>query len=140
LQQEANQQTWDIMLKDINYLLSQLTDYSRSLEQIVPVATLMVQLLDSRGSMLEAINVRRLTYIALVFVPLSWVASLFSMSDNYSPGHEQFWVYFATALPLLLLVLLLSAFQCDRSTGKLKMLENLWRWQTGRHKTEVKLP
>ncbi|CVK99025.1 uncharacterized protein FPRN_03884 [Fusarium proliferatum] len=100
---------WNGVLNDVNYLRDQLHDYSQSLEQMVMVATSLIQLLDSRRSILEAINTKRLTFLALVFVPLAWVSSLFSMSDNYSPGHDLFWVYFATALPLLAVVLLLSA-------------------------------
>ncbi|KNB17289.1 hypothetical protein FOXG_15377 [Fusarium oxysporum f. sp. lycopersici 4287] len=100
---------WNGALNDINYLRDQLHDYSQSLEQMVMVATSLVQLLDSRRSILEAINTKRLTFLALVFVPLAWVSSLFSMSDSYSPGHNLFWVYFATALPVLAVVLLLSA-------------------------------
>lgn len=107
---EVDKKQWDILLKDIDYVRSQLKDYNRSLEQIVPIATSMVQLLDSRRSMIQAVNVTRLTYIALVFVPLSWVTGLFGMSDKYAPGQEQFWLYWVTALPLLLLVLLASAF------------------------------
>uniref|UniRef100_A0A8H7K3L3 Uncharacterized protein n=1 Tax=Bionectria ochroleuca TaxID=29856 RepID=A0A8H7K3L3_BIOOC len=95
-----------MLLKDIQYIQKQLDDYSRSLEQMLTVATSMVQLLDSRRSILEAVSVRRLTYIALVFVPLSWVSSLFSMSDTYLPGHGRFWVYFAVALPLICLCFL----------------------------------
>ncbi|SCV27195.1 uncharacterized protein FFB14_01433 [Fusarium fujikuroi] len=100
---------WNGVLNDVNYLRDQLHDYSQSLEQMVMVATSLIQLLDSRRSILEAINTKRLTFLALVFVPLAWVSSLFSMSDHYSPGHDLFWVYFATALPLLAVVLLLSA-------------------------------
>jgi hypothetical protein len=100
---------WNSVLNDINYLRDQLHDYSQSLEQMVMVATSLIQLLDSRRSILEAINTKRLTFLALVFVPLAWVSSLFSMSDGYSPGHDLFWVYFATALPVLAVVLLLSA-------------------------------
>jgi hypothetical protein len=140
LHQETNKQPWSIVLKDINYILSQLEYYGHSLEQIIPVATSMVQLFDARRSMLEAANVSWLTYIALVFVPLSWVASLFSMSDDYSPGHEYFWVYFATALPVLLLVLLLSALhQWDQLAGSRKRLREFLKWQAGRQKTEVGL-
>lgn len=102
-------EVWNGILNDINYLRDQLHDYSQSLEQMVMVATSLIQLLDSRRSILEAINTKRLTFLALVFVPLAWVSSLFSMSDSYSPGHDLFWVYFATALPVLAVVLLLSA-------------------------------
>ncbi|KAF5007510.1 hypothetical protein FDECE_6157 [Fusarium decemcellulare] len=120
IQDEDDKEPWTLILNDVNYLRQQLQDYRQSLEQMVTVATSMVQLLDSRRSILEAVNVRRLTYIALVFVPLAWVASLFSMSDGYSPGDEHFWVYFATALPLLSLVLLLSTFPYERLLQLLK--------------------
>ncbi|ENH63855.1 hypothetical protein FOC1_g10007996 [Fusarium oxysporum f. sp. cubense race 1] len=76
---------------------------------MVMVATSLIQLLDSRRSILEAINTKRLTFLALIFVPLAWVSSLFSISDGYNPGHDLFWVYFATALPVPAVVLLLSA-------------------------------
>ena len=125
LPQEADKQPWNLIQRDIKHVLSQLEHYNCSLEHMVPVATSMVQLLDSRRWMLEAANVSRLTFIALVFVPLSWVASMFSMSENYSPGHENFWVYFATALPVLFLVLFLSAVQWDQVAGKLKKMSVL---------------
>ncbi|RKK22974.1 hypothetical protein BFJ66_g10213 [Fusarium oxysporum f. sp. cepae] len=104
-----NAAVWNAVLNDVNYLRDQLHDYSQSLEQMVMVATSLIQLLDSRRSILEAINTKRLTFLALVFLPFAWVLSLFSMSDGYSPGHDLFWVYFATALPVLAVVLLLSA-------------------------------
>ncbi|KAH7122119.1 hypothetical protein B0J13DRAFT_589427 [Dactylonectria estremocensis] len=113
-QQDAKQE-WAVVLDDVHHVRQQLKYYSQSLEQIVMVATSMVQLFDSRRSILEAVNVRRLTYIALVFVPLSWVASLFSMSEGYVPGNRNFWVYFATALPVVVVVLLVSAIPYDRA-------------------------
>ncbi|PNP86446.1 hypothetical protein FNYG_00148 [Fusarium nygamai] len=114
IQRGDDMEVWSGVLKDINSLRDQLHDYSQSLEQMVMVATSLVQLLDSRRSILEAINTKRLTFLALVFVPLAWVSSLFSMSDAYSPGHDHFWVYFATALPVLSIVLLLSALPYGR--------------------------
>ncbi|KAL8318550.1 hypothetical protein RB597_005703, partial [Gaeumannomyces tritici] len=130
---DKQQQPWDLVLKDIGFLQSQLMDHSHSLEQMIPVATSMVQLLDSRQSIAQSANITRLTYIALVFVPLSWVAGLFSMSERYSPGGSgEFWVYWATALPLLLVILLVSAL--SRMQRPQEGLEGLWdsarkRWQ-----------
>ena len=100
----------------------------------MPVATAVVQLLDARRSIAEAVNVRRLTYIALVFVPLSWVATLFSMAEKYAPGSGDFWVYFATALPLLLLVLSLAAL--DFNSGG-HLVNSLWDKVT-RRKIELR--
>lgn len=109
LDQEPKQKRWTQVLQDIRYLQRQIEIYSMSLEQMLTVATSMVQILDSRRSITEALHIKRLTYVALVFIPLSWVASLFSMGEGFLPGQEFFWVYFSISVPLVLLVLLLSA-------------------------------
>ena len=57
-------------------------------------------------SIREAKSVKALTILGVVFVPLAYVATLFSMSDPYRPGGELFWVYFVVAFPLIGLVLL----------------------------------
>ncbi|KAI7778306.1 hypothetical protein LA080_002415 [Diaporthe eres] len=74
---EVNKQPWDMLLLDIDSIMSKLQHYGHSMEQVVPVATGMVQLLDARESARQAANVTTLTYIATVFVPMSWVAGLF---------------------------------------------------------------
>lgn len=110
----SDEQAYVMLLKDIEDLSLQTKDLIQALEHKMQVITSMIQLLDTRRSITEAVNVKRVTYIALVFVPLSWVASLFSMSDEYSPGGSRFWVYFATGLPLVGVVLSLSALPYDR--------------------------
>ncbi|MCJ1469185.1 hypothetical protein MMC07_007818 [Pseudocyphellaria aurata] len=57
-------------------------------------------------SLREAKSVKTLTILGVVFIPLSFVAALFSMSDPYRPGGREFWMYFAAALPLTSLTLL----------------------------------
>ena len=56
----------------------------------------------------EAKLVSRLTVVALVFIPLSFTASIFSMGGNFLPGSSLFWVYFAAAVPLTFIVLALA--------------------------------
>jgi Mg2+ and Co2+ transporter CorA len=109
LDEEPKQKRWTQVLQDIRYLQRQIEIYSMSLEQMLTVATSMVQIFDSRRSITEALHIKRLTYVALVFIPLSWVASLFSMGEGFLPGQQFFWVYFSISLPLVVLVLLLSA-------------------------------
>lgn len=111
---EVDKQPWDMLLMDIDHTIYKLQHYGHSMEQVVPIATGMVQLLDARESAHQAANVTALTYIALVFVPLSWTAGLFSMSDLFLPGGEKFWVYISTAFPLAIVVLLVSVVPLRR--------------------------
>lgn len=80
----------------------------RTLENVLPVVTSLVQIIDARQSFAETANIRRLTILALAFVPLGFVASLFSMNPTNMPGSTHFWVYFAVAVPLTLLVFLIA--------------------------------
>jgi hypothetical protein len=61
--------------------------------------------MNSHRSVSEASDVRRLTYIAIVFIPLSFIATLFSMGDDFLPGKTNFWLYWVTSIPITLLVL-----------------------------------
>jgi Mg2+ and Co2+ transporter CorA len=106
---QDDEKAFEMLLKDINDLSLQTKDLVNALENTMTVVTSMIQLLDARRSISEATDIKRVTYIALVFVPLSWVAGLFSMTDEYSPGGSRFWMYFVVSLPLVALVLSLSA-------------------------------
>ncbi|KAK6958361.1 hypothetical protein Daesc_001160 [Daldinia eschscholtzii] len=90
------------LTRDINYIIAQIEQNGNALEAMIPIMASIIQLLDSRRSVVEAIYVKRLTYIAIVFLPLSFVATLFSMSDNFSIAGTGVWIYVATAVPLLL--------------------------------------
>ncbi|KAK0724321.1 hypothetical protein B0H67DRAFT_598002 [Lasiosphaeris hirsuta] len=48
----------------------------------------------------EAASMKALTIVGLVFLPLSFTASLFAMPAPYGPGSEGFGIYFACAIPL----------------------------------------
>ncbi|KAK7973962.1 hypothetical protein PG989_015810 [Apiospora arundinis] len=105
---EPDQALWSDVLDDYRFLTTRVEKYRSALELIIPLATAMAQIADTRKSMLEASSVKHLTLIALVFVPLAYVASVFSMSDGYAPGGPNFWVYLAFAVPLMLVIVGLS--------------------------------
>jgi hypothetical protein len=53
----------------------------------------------------------RLTYLAVIFVPLTWVSGLFSMQSNFGPAlNTIIWQYFSVALPLTIAALLALIF------------------------------
>jgi len=96
------------LLDDFEYLSRTLSDYSIRLENMLPVVTSLVQISDSRRSLAESVNISRLTSLAFIFVPLTFTTGLFSMNTINGPGGKYFWVYFAVAIPVTLLVFIIA--------------------------------
>jgi hypothetical protein len=94
--------------KDYEYIAGLLGDFGSRLEGMLPVVTSLVQIVDSRRSLEETANVSRLTVMALIFVPLTYVSNLFSMSDQLGPGGPLFWIYFVVAVPTTVAVFLVA--------------------------------
>ncbi|KAK8139255.1 hypothetical protein PG984_002635 [Apiospora sp. TS-2023a] len=97
--------TWELLRKDYEYLIYSLGQHGDQLQAAIPLVSTFLQLAESRRTFAETRNMSRLTVMAMVFVPLGFVSSLFSMNETFSPGGPLFWVYFAVAIPVLALVL-----------------------------------
>lgn len=97
-----------LLLRDFNHIASTAELYSSRLNEMVPIVTSLIQIIDSRRSLIETANISRLTHLALVFVPLTFITGLFSMKDTMTPGGKSFWLYFAIAIPTCLIVYLLA--------------------------------
>ena len=104
----SHSEEYRLLVEDYDYLSLNMDEFGRRLERMLPVVTSLVQIVDSRRSFAETANISRLTILALVFVPLTFVASLFSMSPDKGPGGHYFWVYFVVALPVTLVVYLIA--------------------------------
>lgn len=98
----------DVLLDDYTYVAERIDAYAHRLESMLPIVTSMVQVVDSRRSFAEIANVSRLTYLALIFIPLTFTSGLFSMNAENAPGGERFWVYFVVAVPMTMTVFLLA--------------------------------
>jgi hypothetical protein len=48
----------------------------------------------------QARHVGYLTSLATIFIPLSFVAAVFSMGGDFAAGESRFWVYWAVAVPV----------------------------------------
>lgn len=53
----------------------------------------------------ETKRMKAITLLGLVFIPLAYASSVFSMSGEYAPGGKLFWVYFVASVPLIGVVL-----------------------------------
>ncbi|KAF2113592.1 hypothetical protein BDV96DRAFT_114662 [Lophiotrema nucula] len=100
------------------------------IQSLLPVVMGAFSLLEAQHSVLKADLTIRLSGVALVFVPLSFTASLLSMSDEFIPGKRLFWVFFAVSVPIIV-VLFWWAFWMQ--LGVLRRW--CWRkwWETRRH-------
>ena len=101
--------------KELLSVLKRLQGFKETAESLTSVATGMlsvrqagISLRQAEVSQKEAKLVSRLTFVALVFIPLSFTASIFSMGGDFLAGSPRFWVYFAVAVPMTLIVLALA--------------------------------
>jgi len=104
--EEADKPSRAIMIEDYKEIASQIDTYTHRLETSVSIATSLIQAIDCRRSLTETENIARLTYLALSFIPLTFVSGLFSMNERVAPGGKHFWLYFAVAIPLCMAVFL----------------------------------
>ena len=101
-------EVWDPFIEDFEHISTSILECSHRLDTTIPVVTSLIQIVDTRRSFAETSNISRLTYLALAFVPLSFVASLFSMNSDVAPGGQHFWIYLAVAIPVSALIFLLA--------------------------------
>lgn len=97
-------ETWESLLDDIENVVYRIDIYAQRFDAMIPILTSFVQIAESRRSFAETKSITRMTYLALVFVPLTFVSSLFSMSADLGPGKKDFWIYFTVAIPLMVVV------------------------------------
>ena len=96
-----------LLTEDYRHIASGIDAYCCRLEALVSIAISLIQASDSRRSLTETLNISRLTYLALSFIPLTFVTGLFGMNDNIAPGGRIFGLYFVVSIPLCILVFLI---------------------------------
>jgi hypothetical protein len=50
----------------------------------------------------NASNLAHITNLTMLFIPLSTIAAIFSMDDKFLPGKTKGWIFWVTALPVLI--------------------------------------
>jgi Mg2+ and Co2+ transporter CorA len=92
---------------DFDRALSYMKEYQERIDRLTSVVTAMISIQDTRLSMQDARreqannrNVARLTWLAMFFVPLSLVASLFSMQEDVGMLNKTYKLYFEVAFPV----------------------------------------
>ncbi|KAM3086319.1 hypothetical protein ACMFMG_000455 [Clarireedia jacksonii] len=103
---DGEKEEYNLLLQDYKHLAAMVEKYSALLETKLAVVTSLVQITDSRWSLREAHNITRLTNLALLFVPLSFITSLLGMNDTIS--RHSLILFFSIAVPVCGIVFLIA--------------------------------
>jgi hypothetical protein len=83
-----------------------IMDLSHAVEDLLAsLATGYMQYItiqEARVSGANAQSLSKITVLTMLFIPLSTIAGIFSMSDDYLPGKSRAWVFWVVSIPFLL--------------------------------------
>jgi len=135
---EKGRVAWEDCCADFQQIHYRLKVLKGRADTLLQSMTGLASIAGNRQSLDEAKRVKRLTLLGLVFIPLAYTSALFSMQDNYAPGKRLFWVYWASALGLVVLTFT-TTYILDKSMNEAAefKLEELKLW--GKKKKEAKL-
>ena len=102
---------WSDCTADYQFLWMRMRSFKARAESLINSMTAVASMTGNRQSVQEARralketkNAKTLALVGLIFIPLAYSASLFSMSEANIPGAAGFWTYWAVAVPLVVLV------------------------------------
>lgn len=99
----ATAQTVEAWEADAWKSLQNAVRISKTRVEIISQAyTQAVSVRESITSNKQARQVGFLTSLATLFIPISFIAAIFSMGGDFSAGASRFWVYWAIAIPVVL--------------------------------------
>ncbi|KAF2802596.1 uncharacterized protein BDZ99DRAFT_428324 [Mytilinidion resinicola] len=100
--------SWMDSAKDYQYIRLRLESLKARADTLMAAMTGLASIAGNHQALDEAKRAKRLTLVGLVFIPLAYSTSLFSMTDNFAPGQSAFWVYWVVAVPLIIFTFLVA--------------------------------
>ncbi|KAH7076719.1 hypothetical protein BKA63DRAFT_288237 [Paraphoma chrysanthemicola] len=105
---------WKDDQKDLQYVYFRLKILKERADNLTTSMTGLASIAGNRQALEEAKRVKRLNILALLFIPLAYTSSLFSMQDDYAPNGSAFWVYWVAAIAVVAFTSLVT-FVLDRA-------------------------
>ena len=94
--------------QDYSFLIHRCERLVTRCENSSSILVSAAQLLEAQKGINQAKEIRGLTKLAFVFIPLNFVAGLFGMNVSALKGYPSIWIYFVIAVPLTALSWLVS--------------------------------
>ncbi|KAJ6032273.1 hypothetical protein N7540_003005 [Penicillium herquei] len=96
-----------IMGRDFQAILHELDLRESRVDNLAGVVTDSINLSNALRSVQDARIGLQLSIVGAIFFPITLVAAVFSMGGDYTPGANKFWLPWAVAIPLVLILILM---------------------------------
>lgn len=96
---------YDDIIPDFKRVLAAVNELQERVDRLTSIVTSEISIEDSRRGLEENHNMARITWLATIFIPLSFVSSLYSINDDVPSLKTSFGWYFAAAVPFTLIVM-----------------------------------
>jgi Mg2+ and Co2+ transporter CorA len=100
-----NAEGFEDIVPDFRRVLTAINELHERVDRLTSIVTSEISIEDSRRGFKESHNMARITWLATVFIPLTFVAGLYSMNESVSALKETYGWYFLTAVPFTLVVM-----------------------------------
>lgn len=100
----------DLIIKDFQNVHDKFKRMEKNAEKQISTVFAKISVEAGEESIDEARRVRRLAIIATIFLPMSFVASIFSMSGRFALDGDRWWMYVVIAFPLVVSITLCGLY------------------------------
>jgi Mg2+ and Co2+ transporter CorA len=122
--------SWEDILTNLKDILHRLEILHCRADKIMTVSMAVTSREESKKATQESHAITRVSYLAFIFVPLSFLASFFSMSDDFLVRTS--WIYASVAVPLSVCALLVLIYAGRIGRGLKRVKEAGLRLKEGR--------
>jgi hypothetical protein len=93
---------WMNPVPDFEYLDSQFDALRQKCEALVAAFGGLADIVSNRRSLMEARSASVLAFVGTIFVPMSLIASILSLPNDYRPMGPKFYQYWVISLPIVM--------------------------------------
>ena len=102
---------WEPLLDNFRDLEKRYKVLEAKIDKIMSVLAAVMTIEETKKQMVAARDVARITYLAFIYIPFSFVAAFLSMNEDIFTGNpEVYWIMFVIAIPLTAFSLLLAIY------------------------------
>lgn len=114
---------------DFEQLRSRARTLSEMRTQLIQIEMNTISILESKKGLQQAERVGLLTFLAYVFIPLTFISSVFGMNvTTFTSPNPPLWKFFASAIPFTLICLMIPLWREIRDLYKILYNKvQLWR-------------